>query len=198
MQKNDNHLLFTLLPEDQQQLLQINAAINNLFHKDSDSAWFQLDTFVMDLIKSIEFKRIADSLPTPETYYRIALSSVAEPICVVMFVFKAHQKNGQVILLHTYNHYSPNDRIYSIESITNPIEAGATQIIRQTPPHTHKAICHSCIAWIDGQAIVNEQFYSSIDEAKVEFIQEEEKNLHQCTLDNRPGSTIHSISVTFC
>lgn len=195
--ERDNELLLDLYPQDQNELLHLSAVINQLFKKHGALAWNRLDQLILNLIKPIHFSRIINHLPIAQNYHRLSLSPEIYPISVVLFIVNCSEKNGAVALIHTYDNHDPNGTIYNDYAIDNPISPKPGHVLRVIPPHSHKAFCHSIVAWIQNNALITEQFYQLIDRNTLHIEKNEERFLYACGIDQSPGKTIHSLTIDF-
>lgn len=193
--KQNNSILAHLLTEDRDKLFDFNQKVMNLYFQKKELIWEKLDHVLSDLIQFLPFERIVNSLPIPDKYHRISLSSPESPIDVVAIIMKADIHKGAVVLLNTYDSHEPNGIIYSDKDIINPLTAQSGHILCSTPPHNHKAICHSHVAWIKDRACITEQIYQLQEDNRLKIIHNDRKILYQNGLDSTMGKTIHSISV---
>lgn len=193
----NNNVLSCLSSEDQKDLLQIGVAVNSLFRLHGDVIWHQLNTLIPELIKPLEFQSIINQLPPPQNYHRISVAAAQDSIDVVFLLFKVDKNDGAAVLINTYGSHDPNDRIFDTNAIINNIVTKDGHILRQTPVHSHKVICHSCVAWVTDNVIVSEQFYQLKDNKELHLTKNILHGLHDCGYDNTLGKVIHSIAVDF-
>lgn len=190
-------LLHLFKNTDRQNLFHAAKTILTYLNNADISSSHAMNTVVVNLLKHINFNSVIDSLPIPEKYHRISLCPEEETLDVVLFVFKSPTGSDQVALLHTYDNRQPNKCIYSTEDVINPILPKKGSIVTQTPPHSHKASCHSCVAWIKNKCSITEQFYQLKENNRLFLCKNEERSLYDCGFENSLGKIVHSISITF-
>lgn len=186
-----------LLPKDFQQLCQLSEMGNQFLQKQGDSAWEKIDCFILKWIADINFINLVNSLSYPKTYFRIPISKPEDKFCLTLFIFKSTISDGRAVLLHTYSYHLPNGDSYDEDMIINPPAVVDEKYICQTPLHSHRAICHSCIAWTEGHVTVVEQQFETVNEHQLRFLSEEIRPMYHCTLDKSMGEMVHRIQVIF-
>lgn len=193
----NNNVLSCLSSDDRKDLLQIGVAVNSLFQLHGDVIWHQMNTLIPELIKPLQFQSILNQLPPSPNYHRISLSAAQDAIDVVFLVFKVDKNDRAAVLINTYGSHDPNDRMFDTNAIVNNILTEPGHILRQTPVHSHKVICHSCVAWVTDNVTVSEQFYQLEDNDVLQLTKNVLHGLYDCGYDNTLGKVIHSIAVDF-
>lgn len=194
---DNTDLLSCLSFDDREELLKIGQTINSLFRSEGNQFWNQMDRLMLELIKPLQFDNIVNQLPVPDDYHRISLAAPDEAIDVVFLVFKDNTNEGAAVLINTYDSREPNGKIFASNMIDNNRSEKPGHIILQTPAHTHKAVCHTCVAWTKNNVTVSEQYYRLADDDTLQLIKNEQQAVHQCGYDNTCGKIIHRISVDF-